>query len=74
MKNTDRVLLGPTTVDVQALLTIDAGQGTLTPSEIAELRAKGWLDANCDTPLITIEGRVLLEANAVRDLLAAELR
>jgi hypothetical protein len=74
MKNTDRVLLGPTTVDVRALLAIDAGHGTLTPAEIAELRAKGWLDPNCDTPLITLEGRVLIERNALRNLLAAELR
>ena len=61
MQHNDRVLLGPTSLDIDALLTIDSGNGNLTASEARELRAKGWLDPNCDVPLITIEGRVLLE-------------
>lgn len=74
MADQDRILLGATPVDVDAILAFDAGRRPLTASEAQELRAKGWLDPNCEVPLITIEGRVLIERSVVKELLSSELR
>jgi hypothetical protein len=74
MQHHDRILLGATSVDVDALVAIDAGKRVITAREADELRAKGWLDPNCEVPLITIAGRVLLERTLVKELLASNLR
>ena len=70
----DEVLPKLTRFTINALRSIDAGQLTLTSSEMAELRARGWINPLGESLQITPQGRLLLERLLVAELLEDELR
>lgn len=73
MSAIDLVLVGATAEDIEALSAIRQGKSILK-SACDILRAKGWIVSDAEEPLISITGRVLLDAIDARSMLLDELR
>jgi hypothetical protein len=67
----DLVLEGVTAQDVRALLTVLSGT-RLTADEARRLREKGFLDPHVEIPLISLQGRTLLDQIDVMSTSTAE--
>lgn len=73
MSAIDLVLAGATAEDIEALSAIRQGK-SMSKSACDILRAKGWMVSDTEEPLISISGRVLLDAIDARSMLLDELR